>query len=155
MDVQRLPWLPRDIVRQFNIAELIEKMRERNASLEPRQRRAETEMNAVPECDVGVRTSGKVEPVRIGNVCRIPVRRPHHHQDKAVLRNRATMHLHITRGLAEHHLPRRPESDDLLDGTWQERSLCAKHPLLIWMLQQRHHRIADEVRRRFRRGRKE
>ena len=103
--MQRLPWLPRFIVGELNLAELIQKMRECDTPFQPRQRSAETEVDAVTKGDVGIGAARNIEPIRIRDMRHVSIRRSDHYEDEAVCRSRAVQ-FDVACGLPKHHLTR-------------------------------------------------
>src|SRR3954466_5284353 len=72
MNVQCLPWFPRNVVCELNVTKFIEEMFERYTSLQSRQCGTETEVDTVAKRDVRIWLARDVEVVRVGHVLRVP-----------------------------------------------------------------------------------
>src|SRR5215218_8012780 len=69
------------IARQTEIAEAAQKRAEGDLALHPGQRRADAEVRAVPEAEMGVGMAPNLKPLRIGKLRRVAIGRGEHAHD--------------------------------------------------------------------------
>ena len=71
--MQRFPRLPRRSARELEDAHPLEEFRQRHPGFQPRERRAEAEVDAMSNCDVRVGIAADVEPAGLGKRLRIAI----------------------------------------------------------------------------------
>lgn len=115
MHVQRLAGLPWRIIGEAELGQALQQVAERNASFQSRQRRAETEVDAMAEGEVGVRLAADVKPLGGHKVPRIAIGRADDRQDKLSRGDGLTVQIDRARRGAKHPLDRRAVAQDFLD----------------------------------------
>jgi DNA-binding NtrC family response regulator len=81
MEVRGLAWRPRLWAGKFKGRDAIEKDRERNPAFQPQGRRADTEVDAVAECEVRIRIASDIEAAGMGELFGIPTGRSDHDEN--------------------------------------------------------------------------
>ena len=106
MHVQSLAWRPRFVSQQLEVGNAREKFGERNLCLQSRQRRAEAEVNALPEGDMRVWITRDIEAIGILERLWIAIGGANHCQHNLSGRDFLAVHLHFARWHAKHPLQR-------------------------------------------------
>src|SRR5688572_4213239 len=93
--MQSLTGLPRLVARQLEMFEPFQNRWNGNSGLQSPEWRPQAKMNAMAECNVRIGISRDVEPVRLGELLRVVIRRADHRQHEFSRRNRLTVHLNV------------------------------------------------------------
>jgi len=88
VDVQRPTRLPRRVAGQLEVFHALQKIRQRDASFQTRQRRTQAGVDAVPEGQVGVQLPADVEAVGVRKLLGVAVGRADHRQHEHAGRDR-------------------------------------------------------------------
>ena len=114
--MQSFAGLPRFVAGQFEVRDSLQKFGQCNPALQPRQRSAEAEVDAVPKSNVRVWIPGDVETICIAELLWVAVGRADDGEHDFSRRDRLAAHLDVARRHTKHPLQRRAVTEDFLDG---------------------------------------
>src|SRR5262249_12522294 len=121
---------------------------QRDAALEASERRAQAEVDAVPEREMRLGAAQHVEPLRVRELALVTVGGAGEEQDARALRHRAAIPRHVAGADASLVLRRRRVPQRFLDGVGDERRVLPDLVILPGMAREEHTRVREQLRDR-------
>ena len=147
MNVQafaRLPWFIR---RKLKFSHSRKKLCQRHSCFQSRERRPETKVQSVPECQVRIGIAPAIELISIGELFRITVGRSHHRKNDLPGGNGLSLHFDFLSREPENPLQRRSKTQHLLDTGRQQFRPALQQSKLLRPFNEAKHGIVKKVRR--------
>src|SRR5262245_25320379 len=130
-------------IAPFEAREARQQLLERDARLEARQRRAQTEVDPEAKRHVSLRIARDVEAIRVRELCFVAVGRAQQRDHCRAGGDLHTGELDVLRGLAEQELDRTVVAQRLLDQRRDAVRVAAHPHQLVGIVHQREERVAE------------